>query len=129
MESDAASLDVHRVVEFFAGSLMDGFSDPNDFGRARLPQLHQPANAHREAHTYTVLIADTGSRSYPDHANPAHLTAADVPAARVDLVLSRIPRYAGADSRSGRAYFYWNPVNTFVSAIEVQLAAMQGDRS
>eukprot|EP00965_Chrysotila_dentata_P038380 1275371-Pleurochrysis_carterae.AAC.1 len=49
--------------------------------------------------------------------------------ARVDKVLSRIPRYAGAGKRSGRAYFHWHPANVFVSAIEVQLAAMQGDAS
>eukprot|EP00965_Chrysotila_dentata_P255079 6212093-Pleurochrysis_carterae.AAC.2 len=104
MESDVSSLDVHRV-------------------------LHQPANAHCEARTHTILIADTGSCSYPDHASPAHLAAAELPAARVDCVLSRIPRYAGAGHRSGREYFHWNPVNTFVLAIEVQLAAMQGDRS
>eukprot|EP00965_Chrysotila_dentata_P047783 1585033-Pleurochrysis_carterae.AAC.1 len=119
MESDATSVDVSRVVSILGGSLLDGFSDLNDPDRARFPQLHQPANTHREARTHTVLIADTGSRSYPDHANPAHLTAADVPAAREDRVFSRIPRYAGAGSRSGRAYFHWNPVNNFVSAIEV----------
>eukprot|EP00965_Chrysotila_dentata_P050977 1690822-Pleurochrysis_carterae.AAC.1 len=78
------------------------FKDPNDHDRARFPLLLQPANAHREAHSHTVLIADTGSRSYPDHANPAHLAAADVPAARVGRVLSRISRYAGAGSRGGR---------------------------
>eukprot|EP00965_Chrysotila_dentata_P101659 3356336-Pleurochrysis_carterae.AAC.2 len=104
MESDVSSLDVHQVS-------------------------HQPANAHRKARTHYVLIADSGSRSYPDHTNPAHLAAADVPAARVDRLLSRIPRYAGAGSRRGRGYFHCNPVNTFVSAIEVQLAAMQRDRS
>eukprot|EP00965_Chrysotila_dentata_P062090 2056932-Pleurochrysis_carterae.AAC.1 len=50
-------------------------------------------------------------------------------AARVDRVLSRIPRYAGAGNCSGRAYFHWNPVITFVSSIEVQLTALQGDMS
>eukprot|EP00965_Chrysotila_dentata_P114365 3779981-Pleurochrysis_carterae.AAC.1 len=94
---------------------MDRFSDPTDTVRARFPQLHQPANMHREARTHTILIADTGPRSYADNATPAQLT--DV-AARVDRVLSRVPRYPGAGSRGGRAYFHWNPANTFVSAIE-----------
>eukprot|EP00965_Chrysotila_dentata_P094124 3111263-Pleurochrysis_carterae.AAC.2 len=57
MKSEATSLDVSRVVEFLAGLLMDGFSDPNDPCRARFPQLHQTANAHREARTHTVLTA------------------------------------------------------------------------
>eukprot|EP00965_Chrysotila_dentata_P055401 1838166-Pleurochrysis_carterae.AAC.1 len=60
---------------------MDRFSDPTDTVRARFPQLHQPANMHREARTHTILIADTGPRSYADNATPAQLT--DV-AARVD---------------------------------------------
>eukprot|EP00965_Chrysotila_dentata_P053796 1784606-Pleurochrysis_carterae.AAC.1 len=47
----------------------------------------------------------------------------------VDKVLSRIPRYAGSGSRAGRAYFRWNPVNTFVSALDALLTAMQGDMS
>eukprot|EP00965_Chrysotila_dentata_P058565 1942939-Pleurochrysis_carterae.AAC.1 len=80
----------------------------------------------REARTHTVLIADTGPRSYADNAIPTQPTDAG---ARVDRVLSRIPRYAGPGSRNGRAYFNWDPVNTFVSAIEVQLAVMQGDAS
>eukprot|EP00965_Chrysotila_dentata_P061903 2051012-Pleurochrysis_carterae.AAC.1 len=84
---------------------------------------------HREARAHTILIADTGARSYSDNASPAQLTATGMAPARVDKVLSRIPRYAGSGSRAGRAYFHWNPVNTFVSAIEVQLAAMQGDAS
>eukprot|EP00965_Chrysotila_dentata_P037843 1258265-Pleurochrysis_carterae.AAC.1 len=45
---------------------------------------------------------------------------------RVDRVLSRILRYAGAGSRRGRAYFNWNPATTLVSSIEVQLTALQG---
>eukprot|EP00965_Chrysotila_dentata_P013246 437556-Pleurochrysis_carterae.AAC.1 len=61
---------------------------------------------HREARTHTVLIADNGSRSHPDHTSPTQLTTTDVAAARMDRVLSRIPRYAGASSRSGRAYFH-----------------------
>eukprot|EP00965_Chrysotila_dentata_P187429 6172128-Pleurochrysis_carterae.AAC.3 len=69
------------------------------------------------------------NRCYPRHTIPAQLALADVAAARVDRVLSRIPRHAGAGSRSGRAHFHWNPANTFVSAIEVQLTAMQGDMS
>eukprot|EP00965_Chrysotila_dentata_P165892 5477158-Pleurochrysis_carterae.AAC.1 len=60
MESDVSALmDVSRTVEVFVGLLMDVFSDPNDPNRARFPQLHQPANSHREARTHTVLIADT----------------------------------------------------------------------
>eukprot|EP00965_Chrysotila_dentata_P076466 2525127-Pleurochrysis_carterae.AAC.1 len=70
---------------------------------------------HREARTHTVLIADTRPRFYADNAISTRPTDA---AARVDRVLSRIPRYADAGSRNGRAYFHWNPVNTFVSAIE-----------
>eukprot|EP00965_Chrysotila_dentata_P144248 4763929-Pleurochrysis_carterae.AAC.1 len=81
---------------------------------------------HREARTHTILIANTGPRSYADNVTAAQLT--DV-AARVDRVLSRVPRYPGAGSRGGRAYFHWNPANTFVSAIDVQLIAMQGDMS
>eukprot|EP00965_Chrysotila_dentata_P149562 4939068-Pleurochrysis_carterae.AAC.1 len=97
MESDVSVLDVSRTVEILLGSLIDGFSDPNDQNRARFPQLHQLANSHREARTHTILIADTGGpRSHPDHANPAQITALDVRVARVDRVLSRIPRYAGA---------------------------------
>eukprot|EP00965_Chrysotila_dentata_P122013 4033087-Pleurochrysis_carterae.AAC.1 len=60
MESDANVVDVSRRVETLVGSLMDGFVDLNDPERARFPRLHQPANAHREARTHTVLIADTG---------------------------------------------------------------------
>eukprot|EP00965_Chrysotila_dentata_P132941 4395734-Pleurochrysis_carterae.AAC.1 len=52
---------------------------------------------HRKARTHTVLIADTGPRSYADNATPTHPTDA---AARVDRVLSRIPRYAGTGGRS-----------------------------
>eukprot|EP00965_Chrysotila_dentata_P056449 1873278-Pleurochrysis_carterae.AAC.1 len=37
--------------------------------------------------------------------------------------------YGGSGSRAARAYFHWNPVNTFVSAVEFQLAAMQRDAS
>eukprot|EP00965_Chrysotila_dentata_P072480 2394546-Pleurochrysis_carterae.AAC.1 len=96
---------------------MDGFSDPNDPNRARFPQSHQPAHSHREARTHIVFIADTGPRSHPDHANPVQITFSDVRAARVDRVLSRIPRYARAGSRSGRAYFRWNPATTLVSSI------------
>eukprot|EP00965_Chrysotila_dentata_P123874 4094227-Pleurochrysis_carterae.AAC.5 len=72
MESDATSVDVSRVVSFLTGSLMEGFSDPNDPCRARFPQLHQPANMHLEARTNTVLIADTGPRSHPDYTNATH---------------------------------------------------------
>eukprot|EP00965_Chrysotila_dentata_P252750 6210853-Pleurochrysis_carterae.AAC.1 len=110
-KSNASSLDVSRAVEML--------------------QLHQPANVHREARTNTVLITDTGARSYLNNANSAQLTAADVAAAQEDRVLSRIPRYARAGSRRGRTrvYFHWNPATTFVSAIEFQLAAMQGDDS
>eukprot|EP00965_Chrysotila_dentata_P016907 560780-Pleurochrysis_carterae.AAC.1 len=130
MESDVSTLDVKRAVEILVGSLIDGFSDPNDPNRARFPQLHQLANSYREARTHTVLvIANTGPRSHPDHTNPAQLTGSDVRAARVDRVLSRIPRYAGAGNRSGRAYFHWNPATTFVSTVEVQLTALQGDMS
>eukprot|EP00965_Chrysotila_dentata_P259966 6213742-Pleurochrysis_carterae.AAC.1 len=57
-------------------------------------QLHRLANSHREARTHTVLIADTGPRSQPDHTNPAQLTWLDMRAVRVDRVLSWIPRYA-----------------------------------
>eukprot|EP00965_Chrysotila_dentata_P172596 5695534-Pleurochrysis_carterae.AAC.1 len=96
MESDVSVLDVNKTIEILVGSLIDGFSDPNDSNRARFPQRHQPANSHREARTHTILIADTGPRSHPDHANPAQTTSSDVRAARVDRVLSRIPRYAGA---------------------------------
>eukprot|EP00965_Chrysotila_dentata_P254802 6211992-Pleurochrysis_carterae.AAC.3 len=129
MESDAISLDVSRTVEMLVGSLMDGFGDPTDPCRARFPQLHQPANVHREARTHIVLIADTGARSYPDNANPSQLTSADMAAARVDCVLSRIPRYAGAGSRNARAYFHCNPTTIFISSIEVQITARQGDMS
>eukprot|EP00965_Chrysotila_dentata_P053159 1764085-Pleurochrysis_carterae.AAC.1 len=99
MESDASVVNVSRTVETLVGSLMDGFSDPTDRVRARFPQLHQPANAHREARTHTVLIADTGPRSYADNAISTRPTDAG---ARVDRVLALIPRYAGAGSRSGR---------------------------
>eukprot|EP00965_Chrysotila_dentata_P039074 1299461-Pleurochrysis_carterae.AAC.1 len=114
MESDVSALDVNRAVEILVGSLMDGFCDPNDPNRARFPQLHEPANSHREARTHTVLIAHTGPRSHPDYANPAQITSSDVRVARVDRVLSLFPRYAGAGSRSGRAYFHWNPATTLV---------------
>eukprot|EP00965_Chrysotila_dentata_P029655 986068-Pleurochrysis_carterae.AAC.2 len=114
MELDATLLDVSRVADILAGSLM---------------HAAPPANPHRKARTPAVLIADIGSRSYPDQANPTQFASADVAAARVDRVLSRIPHYAGAGSRSGRAYFHLNRANTFVSAIEVQLAAMQGHMS
>eukprot|EP00965_Chrysotila_dentata_P057039 1892197-Pleurochrysis_carterae.AAC.1 len=93
MESDVSTLNVNKAVEILVGSLVDGFSDPNDPNRARFPQLHQPSNSHREARTHTILIADTGPRSHPDHTNPAQLTWLDVRAARVNRVLSRIPRY------------------------------------
>eukprot|EP00965_Chrysotila_dentata_P209762 6185492-Pleurochrysis_carterae.AAC.1 len=54
VESEASSVDVSRVVSILAGSLVDaGFVDPNDPCRARFPQLHQSANAHREARTHT----------------------------------------------------------------------------
>eukprot|EP00965_Chrysotila_dentata_P091623 3025329-Pleurochrysis_carterae.AAC.1 len=53
---------------------MDRFVDPNDPERARFPRLHQPANAHREARTHTVLIAYTGPRSYTDNAIPTRPT-------------------------------------------------------
>eukprot|EP00965_Chrysotila_dentata_P141125 4664533-Pleurochrysis_carterae.AAC.2 len=114
IESDAIAVDVSRVVSILTGSLMDDFSDPNDPCCARFPQLHQPANMDREARTHIVLIADIGPRSHLDHTNPTQLTSTDVAAARVDRVLSRIPRYAGASSRSGRAYFNWNLFTTFV---------------
>eukprot|EP00965_Chrysotila_dentata_P151491 5006195-Pleurochrysis_carterae.AAC.1 len=115
IESNATSLHGSRTVEMLVGSLMDGFGNPTDPCRARFPQLHQPANVHREARTHTVLIADTGARSYPDNANLSQLTSADMAATRVDCVLSRIPRYAGAGSRNCRAYFHWNPATTFIS--------------
>eukprot|EP00965_Chrysotila_dentata_P172647 5697583-Pleurochrysis_carterae.AAC.1 len=60
---------------------MDRFCDPTDTVRARFPQLHQPANAHREARMHTVLIADTGPRPYADNAIPIRPTDAG---ARVD---------------------------------------------
>eukprot|EP00965_Chrysotila_dentata_P114474 3783438-Pleurochrysis_carterae.AAC.1 len=88
MESDVSLLDVNWTVEILVGSLIDGFSDPNDPNCARFPQLHQPTNSHREARTHTILIADTGPRSYPDHANPAQITSSDERDARVDRVLS-----------------------------------------
>eukprot|EP00965_Chrysotila_dentata_P111887 3700370-Pleurochrysis_carterae.AAC.1 len=84
MEAEVSAVDVNRAVEVLVGSLIDGFSDPNDPNRACFPQLHQPANSHLEARTHTVLIADTGPRSYPDHANPTQITSADMQAARVD---------------------------------------------
>eukprot|EP00965_Chrysotila_dentata_P033928 1130119-Pleurochrysis_carterae.AAC.5 len=65
MESDATSLDVSRANS----SLIDRFSGPTDPCRARFPQLHQPANVHREARTHTVLIADNGARFCLDDAN------------------------------------------------------------
>eukprot|EP00965_Chrysotila_dentata_P146807 4847311-Pleurochrysis_carterae.AAC.1 len=114
MESDASSVDVSMVVSVWAGLLVDGFVCPNGPCRARFPQLHQLADAHREARKHTVLIADTSSRSYPDLTNPTQLTSTDVAAVLVDRELSRIPRYAGAGSRSGRAYFHLNIVTTFV---------------
>eukprot|EP00965_Chrysotila_dentata_P240227 6203595-Pleurochrysis_carterae.AAC.1 len=130
MESDATSLDVSRTVQMLVGSLMYGFGDPTDPCRARFPQLHQTANVHREARPHTVLIADTGARSYPDnYANPSQLTSADMAAAEVDHVLSRIPCYAGAGSRNGLAYFHWSPTTTFISSVEVHITAMQGDMS
>eukprot|EP00965_Chrysotila_dentata_P169397 5593864-Pleurochrysis_carterae.AAC.5 len=94
MESDATSLDGTMTAEMLVGSLMDDFSDLTDPCRARFPQLHQPTNVHREARTHTILIADTGMRSYPDNASPSQLTSADdmAAAARVNRVLSRIPR-------------------------------------
>eukprot|EP00965_Chrysotila_dentata_P225444 6194762-Pleurochrysis_carterae.AAC.1 len=117
MESDVSTLDLNRAVEILVKSLMDpGFSDPNDPNRARFPQLHQPANSHRDSRTDTVPIADTGPRSHPDHANPAQITSSDVRAALVDRVLSQIPCYAGAGT-------------TLVSSIEVQLTALQGGMS
>eukprot|EP00965_Chrysotila_dentata_P070511 2330572-Pleurochrysis_carterae.AAC.2 len=64
MDSDATPVDVSRVVSILVGSLVV-FVDPNDPERARFQQLNQPANAHREARTHTVLIADTGPRSPP----------------------------------------------------------------
>eukprot|EP00965_Chrysotila_dentata_P230705 6197933-Pleurochrysis_carterae.AAC.2 len=121
MESDATPVDaniVSRVQSIMAGPLVDNFVGPNDFERARFPKQHQTANAHCGARTHPVLIADTGPRSHPDNANPTQLTTIDVAAACVDRELFRIPRYAGAGSRNGRAYHHWNPVNTFVSAIE-----------
>eukprot|EP00965_Chrysotila_dentata_P033570 1117996-Pleurochrysis_carterae.AAC.1 len=87
MESDATSVDVSRVMSILTGSLVDSFVDPNDPKRACFPQLHQPANAHREARTHTVLIADTGPRSRPDNTNPTQFTTTDVATARVDRVL------------------------------------------
>eukprot|EP00965_Chrysotila_dentata_P033654 1120442-Pleurochrysis_carterae.AAC.1 len=77
MESDVSVMDVSRTVDILVGILIDGFSDPNDPNRARSPQLHQPGNSHREARTHTILIADTGCRSHPDHANPVQITASD----------------------------------------------------
>eukprot|EP00965_Chrysotila_dentata_P057783 1916053-Pleurochrysis_carterae.AAC.1 len=68
MESNATPVDVSRVESILVGSLVDNFVDPNDPERARFPQLHQLANAHREARTHTVLIADTGPGSYADNA-------------------------------------------------------------
>eukprot|EP00965_Chrysotila_dentata_P123164 4071372-Pleurochrysis_carterae.AAC.1 len=49
--------------------------------------------------------------------------------ALVDRVLSRFPRYAGSGSRNGRAYFHSNPATTFISSVEVQITAMQGEMS
>eukprot|EP00965_Chrysotila_dentata_P229535 6197242-Pleurochrysis_carterae.AAC.3 len=89
----------------------------------------QYTNVHREARTHTVLIADTYARSHPDNANPSQLTSAEVPAARVDCVHSRIPLYAGAGSRNGRAYFHWKPATTYISSVAVQITAIQGDMS
>eukprot|EP00965_Chrysotila_dentata_P179115 5914942-Pleurochrysis_carterae.AAC.1 len=60
MESDATPVDVSRFESTLVGSPVDNFVDQNDPERARFPRLHQPANAHREARTHTVLIADTG---------------------------------------------------------------------
>eukprot|EP00965_Chrysotila_dentata_P218993 6190882-Pleurochrysis_carterae.AAC.2 len=89
MESDTNVVEVSRAVETLVGSFMDNFSDPTDPIRARFPHLHQSAIMHRETRTHIVLIADTGPRSYADNATPTHPTDA---AARVDRVLSRIPR-------------------------------------
>eukprot|EP00965_Chrysotila_dentata_P001448 47353-Pleurochrysis_carterae.AAC.1 len=77
MEAEVSTVDINRAVEILVGSLIDGFSDPNALNRARFPQLHQPANSHREARTHTILIVDTGSRSHPDHANPVQITSSD----------------------------------------------------
>eukprot|EP00965_Chrysotila_dentata_P010753 349672-Pleurochrysis_carterae.AAC.1 len=74
--------------------------------------LAQPANAHREARTHTVLIANTGFCSYPYHTKPTHIAAADVALARVDRVLSVIPRYTGAGSHGGRAYTFIGTTST-----------------
>eukprot|EP00965_Chrysotila_dentata_P038155 1268161-Pleurochrysis_carterae.AAC.1 len=101
MESDAILANVSKVESILVGSLVDNFVDPNDPECARFLKLHQSANAHRGARTHTVLIADTGPRSHPDNVNPTQLTTTDVAAARMDRVLSRIPRYAGAGSRNG----------------------------
>eukprot|EP00965_Chrysotila_dentata_P033350 1110305-Pleurochrysis_carterae.AAC.1 len=60
MESDATPVDVSRFERILVGSLVENFVDPNDPERVRFPRLHQPAHAHREARTHTVLIADTG---------------------------------------------------------------------
>eukprot|EP00965_Chrysotila_dentata_P017784 591684-Pleurochrysis_carterae.AAC.1 len=84
VEVDASVVDVSRTVETLVASLMDGFDGPNDPTRARFPQLHQHANMHREARTHTILIADTGARSYADSASPAQLTATSIASARVD---------------------------------------------
>eukprot|EP00965_Chrysotila_dentata_P022126 732349-Pleurochrysis_carterae.AAC.1 len=65
MESDVSTPDVNRAVDILSGSLIDGFSDPNDPIRARVPQLHRLANSHREERTHTVLIADTGTSISP----------------------------------------------------------------
>eukprot|EP00965_Chrysotila_dentata_P183772 6068179-Pleurochrysis_carterae.AAC.2 len=130
IESDASSLDVNRTADTLVGSPMDNFSNPNDPCRALFPLLHQPAKMHREARSHTVhLIADTGPRSFADNASTAKLTSTGMAAARVDRVLSWVPRYAGAGNHGERAYFYWNLASTFVSALKVQLIAMQKDMS
>eukprot|EP00965_Chrysotila_dentata_P035230 1171801-Pleurochrysis_carterae.AAC.1 len=77
MEAEALAVDINRAVEILEGSLIDGFSDQNDPNRARFPQLHQLANSHQEARTHTILIANTGRRSHPDHANPVQITSSD----------------------------------------------------
>eukprot|EP00965_Chrysotila_dentata_P116251 3842789-Pleurochrysis_carterae.AAC.1 len=84
MDVEASVVDVSRTVETLVASVMDGFQDPNDPARARFPQLHQPANMHREARTHTILVADTGARSYADNVNPAQLTASSTATARMD---------------------------------------------